>query len=248
MKNGYSLQGEKIIALDDKLGQIEYECHDEINEELVTENIIEQIQTSLKSAKYALGCQETLIESKYTKKKRYIRYLLNILVPSLTIGTLFVLFTAELYIAVISTIFGIILGTALNKFDKEDFNKVQNRINALLVQIGELNSKLEIENKKLISIRNNKKTSLEQQINDEQFKRDNEYNLKKLSSLENLWHLVGYNINDYYNYEQEGNLRNMLHDEYTHNGELDEVERITKTYGPVLIKKLTPTKKIPNKH
>ena len=32
----------------------------------------------------------------------------------------------------------------------------------------------------------------------------------------------------------------MLHDEYTQNGELDEVERVTKKHGPVLAKKLTP--------
>lgn len=244
MKNEYIIQDGKIIALDDKLGKIEYEYHDEINEEIITENIIEQIQTSLESSKYALGCQETLMESKYSKKKRYIRYILNILVPSVAIGTLIMLLGAELYIAGISTILGIISGIALNKLDKEQFNKVQNRINALLVQIEELNCKFEIEKKKIISLRNNKKRSLNQQPKSNNFKSDNFDRLQRLSDLESLWYQAGYCINDYYQYEQDGVLREVLCDEYTHNGELDEIERVTKIHGPVLTKKKTPPRYI----
>lgn len=247
MKNEYRYNNGKIIALDDKLGQIEYEYHDEIDEELITENLIEQIQISLESAKYALGCQETIKKEKYTKNKRYIRYILNVLIPSITIETLFMLLTTELYIAGMSTMLGIISGIALNKFDKEQFTKVQNRINALLVQIGELNGKLKTENKKLINIRNNKKRKLNQQPKSDNFKINNSDKLQDLSKLESLWYQAGYFINDYYDFEQKGNLRHMLHDEYAHKGEFDEVERITKTYGPVLTKKHTPPRNAGNK-
>lgn len=247
MKNEYTYKDGKIIVLDDKLGQIEYEYHDEIDEELTILNIIEEIQRSLQSSKYALGCQEIIKESNYNSKKRCLRYILNFLIPTIITGTLFMFLTAQLSLSIIASVFGMIIGTVSNISDKEKFNKVQNRINALLVRIDELNNRLVIENKRLNQLRSNKKVSSEQQIDDKKFKRINEDNLQGLSSLETLWYQAGYNIIDYYNYEKKGNLRKMLQDEYTHNGELDEVERITKKYGPVLTKKITPSKNIENK-
>lgn len=249
MKNEYIYENGKILVLDDKLGQIEYDCHDDIDEELMTENIIEQIQKDLESLRYALGCQETIEGKKYNKKKRYLTYILNFLIPTIISGIVAVLCfgVQPLIIPLSFSMIGFSYGTIFNIDFSIGYNKVQDRINALLVQIAELNNRLYVENKKLNQLRINKKVSLKQKIDDRKFKRTNEYNLQKLSNLETLWYRIGYNIKDYYNYEQKGILRDMLHDEYTHNGEFDEVERITKKHGPVLTKKLTPPKNVKNK-
>ena len=247
MKNEYTFKDGKIIVLDDKLGEVKYEYHDEIDKELLTENVIEQIKTSLESAQYALGCQETLKTKKYSKKKRYLRYVLNVLIPTIITGTFAVLYFGTITLAIFLSIIGFEMGTILNIDANKEYKKLQNRINALLVRISELNDRYIIENKKLNQIRVDKKISTEDQIDNKEFKKVNEENLQKLSNLENLWYQVGYNINNYYNYDQKGILRDTLHDEYTHNGELDEVERITKKHGPVLTKKLIPSRNTNNK-
>lgn len=244
MKNEYTYKDGKIIVLDDKLGQMEYEYHDEIDEELATLNVIEKIQSSLQSSQFELSCQETKKEQKYNKKKRYLRYVLNILIPTIITGVVAVLFfgVQPLIIPLSFSMIGFSYGTIFNIDDNIEYNKVKNRINALLVQISELNNRFDIENQKLNQLRVAKKVSLKKQIDDKNFQKINADNLKKLSSLEILWYRVGYNISDYYSYDQHGILREVLRDEYTHNEELDEAERITKTHGPVLAKKLPSQK------
>lgn len=247
MKNGFQYKDGKVLVLDDKLGQVEYDYHDDIDEELITENIIEQIQNSLASAKYALGCQETIKTSKYSRNKRYVRYLLNVLIPTIGIGLFTVLYAGGLHPIILLSSLGFELGTIFNIDYNREYNVVQNRINALLVKIDELKNKLVIENQKLIELRKKKEVSLNQQVDDKDFKRINEDEFQNLSNLEALWYQTGYHLNDYYGYEQNGTLRELLHDVYTHNGELDEVERVTKIYGPVLARKLTTPKNTGNK-
>lgn len=150
------------------------------------------------------------------------------------------LFINESFVSMCMSIIGLELGTMFNIHDSREYNIVQKRISALLVQIGELNNKLAYENKKLNKLRQDKKVTLNQQVEDKEFQKNNGDTLQRLSSLESLWYQTGYRLNEYYGYEQEGTLRKMLHDEYTQNGELDEVERVTKKHGPVLAKKLTP--------
>lgn len=240
MKNEYLFKDGKIIVTDDRLGQIEYEYHDEIDKELITENIIERIQISLESAKYALGHQEAIMMKKYNNKKKYLRYILNFLISTIITGGVGLLIFGNVIATIVFVVLGAMIGTTLNQGESEGCDKVKSKINALIVQIGELNNKLIDEKQKLNQIRVSKKVSREKQIDDIDFKKSNQFNLNKLLKLENVWCHVGYNIKDYYNYEQKGVLRNVLHDEYTHSGELDEVERITKSYGPILIRRLIP--------
>lgn len=247
MKNKIIYKDGKIIALDDKLGEVEYDYHDKMNEEVATENLIEQIQNSLESSKYALGCQENIKKTKYSKNKRYIKYILNILIPTVCIALICMLLSMGLSLVMLISLFGIVSGTFSNIVYKNEFDEIQDKINALSVRIDELKNKLNIEKRKLIEIRQNKNINSIQKINNNDFKQINEDKLQKLARLESLWYQTGYCINEYYNLEQEGILRETLHDEYTHNGELDEVERITKTYGPLLARKLTLQKNNSNR-
>lgn len=239
MKNEYKFVNDKVIALDDELGLLEYDYHPEIEEILIQENVIEEIQRNITSAKYALGVQNEDLKLKYEDKTKKV---LSWLAPAImSFFFSLILFKAKLVLILPFTLgITITTHTVLGAIDKDDKRKVQNTINALEVTIEELKKDLAQAKIELQALKSDKQHSMERQDKEmdmKLFASKNNNRLIKLEQLENLYYLCGYNAKEYTKYYENGTLRHQLHDEFN-NEEIDVIERIIEEKGKQLVKKL----------
>lgn len=228
MNKGYEYKNDdqQVEITDDNGNKKTIEYTKNLDEILVKENVIEQIENDINSSAYALGYQERKLETQKTR----IKNILKILIPVITSTIIISIFVKEFLILYV---LGMICGVISTITEIQEKRKIKNTINAITVKLHILEEKLRNEKMTLDNLKKSKKERTPKQKDDKHFKSLSESELLKLQSEELLVYQTGYCIDIYYQAYEEGFLRDILSGEYNQN-EIETIEYIAKTQGPVL--------------
>lgn len=242
MKESYlDCSNEKIIVVDDNEGLLIYDSKDNIEEIFITENIIEELQTS----RQKILMNKTLKEN---KKAKLDRKMLHQLIPiCLKYGSLLLVTTQILLRLNIPVTFHIpttvfekisyLLGSGsmiiltfhsvyknFRAIDK--LNKELGRLNKELEQIDSL---IEENQNKLIELKNNhSKTRKNQTLEFVSQKVQYKEKLKQLRIYLTLCYQIGVQEEEYLKFEHQGILEENLRKEGFDESEIEETKKLLK--------------------
>lgn len=213
MNKEYMYWDGKVIVCDDKVGlPTEIEYFDNIDEMLVTENLIEEMETNLTKK------QKELRECKASKKgaKRFA------LMPALlfaagSVTFPFILGVPTLVAAVafpVVNLFGVLFSGKLY----ENYKDLLKEIDGLQGEVDFLAERYEKENRKLDELKKKKTKKNEKEFSGKFISRkvDDKAQMKELNDQMALYHDTGANAKKYLGYQANGTLKeNLAKKQYT---------------------------------
>ena len=234
MKTHYKINKNKVIVSDDKLGKINYDYQDNLDDILIEENLIEEISKEIKISNEKLISAQTTLLTKFKKGKFLPLYVIEFIIPLIISGAL--LFNNSILIAMFILASSLSLMCITKVIELFDRLHLKNEINSLTLTIEELNKNLTFEKSKLKKLKRNKKNI--NNIEDVKvFELKNNHKLKKIRERINLYKMCGYCMEDLMKYQQSGTLRKRFEEDYTEE-QLSEIEKIINEHGKKLVKKI----------
>lgn len=222
MKNDYVVVNGKVNVTDDRLGLLKYNCQDNVDDILITENAIEQIETELERTNDELITTQTDLITKFRKKDRVILYILEFIIPLIGSGIMILLNLGLLAILPLGAMS--ILVSLTKVIELSDKNDINNKINALNITIEELNKMLDCEKAKLKKLKKDRTNhNIVESV--EIFELKNNHKLSKISKLIELYKMCGYYFKSLNKYQKDGTLREKFQEDYS-DEELNIIENI----------------------
>ncbi len=247
MNKEYTYIDGKVIISDENGKQKPGEYYDNLDDVLVQENLIETMEDRIAKLE-----KESKLYKKYNRK-HYIPYLIPITALMTTIGAPMVLYfitginpftrsvdsifgvsnLGVLLSSVLSTVF--LPGSALTEFGNYRKHK-----DSLKKEKG-VNSELEFLQKQLIEEKQVLEDLKKDKTRDEEDKAfrvvevDDKQQLRELKGYLSLYYDLGYNVEKYYKYYEQGKLDDKLRKYYT-DSDIDAAKEYLEEKGPTLIK------------
>lgn len=213
---------DKIIITNDEGMKRPVNYRDNMEDILISEDIIEEIENTIPTIKNKLENLE--------KNKSFINIRpIGIMVCSILI-TMIILPYIGLFSLILPCVCGIV-SKIFHKWDKEDYENTKNALNS---QLELLEKTLEEENKKLTELINDRKIELQGKNNYKPQKVDKKL-LEKLRVLLKFYYKCGYYKNEHKEYLDKGILEKRLSSSYSKE-EIELVKEHLLGSGPKLRK------------
>lgn len=229
---------EKIVVSDENGNNRIIENSDKINEILVQENVVEAIEEKIEELK------EKLIKNKVSKHfipEYFLATICGLIISYLSFKYVFkVNILTDLIIGPFNPIFlmGGIIIPAFSLFDVFkyfDYKQMKKEKQGDILEYKYLSKKLEQEKSKLEELKKEQVIISDPQ----EFKVEKVDDLERLKELRNklsLYNRLGYNMNKYYRYYQEGKLEKKLSRQYDESS-ISEIMEYFETKDSSLVKK-----------
>ncbi len=229
---------EKIVVSDENGNNRIIENSDKINEILVQENVVEVIEKKTEEL------NEKLIKNKVGKHfipEYFLATICGLIISDLLFKYVFkVNILTDLIIGPFNPIFlmgGIIIPTfsLFDVFRYFDYKQMKKEKQGDILEYNYLSKKLEQEKSKLEELKKEQVIISDSQ----EFKVEKVDDLERLRELRNklsIYNSLGYNMNKYYRYYQEGELEKKLSRQYDESS-ISEIKEYFETKDSSLVKK-----------
>lgn len=229
---------EKIVVSDENGNNRIIENSDKINEILVQENVVEVIEKKTEEL------NEKLIKNKVGKHfipEYFLATICGLIISDLLFKYVFkVNILTDLIIGPFNPIFlmgGIIIPTfsLFDVFRYFDYKQIKKEKQCDILEYNYLSKKLEQEKSKLEELKKEQVIISDSQ----EFKVEKVDDLERLRELRNklsIYNSLGYNMNKYYRYYQEGELEKKLSRQYDESS-ISEIKEYFETKDSSLVKK-----------